>query len=96
MKGFPGFSLYFLQNKVKDKEWCFVRELSNVDYEEVEDEYKKTSGFNEQNDSFALSSHFFVTHFLLNFVVTIFRFIVVIAWSYREDNVVVVLRLSDQ
>ena len=40
---------------------------------------QKTTGFNEQNDSFALWSQFFVTHFFLNFVVTIFRFIVVIA-----------------
>ena len=78
MKGFPGFSLYFLPNKVKDKDVLLGNLVTSI-MRRSRTESKKTSGFNEQNDSFALSSYFFVTHFFLNFVVTIFRFIVVIA-----------------
>ena len=78
MKGFPGFSLYFLPNKVKDKDVLLGNLVTSI-MRRSRTESKKTPGFNEQNDSFALSSHFFVTHFFLNFVVMIFRFIIVIA-----------------
>ena len=78
MNGFPGFSLYFLPIKAKDKDVLSGNLVTSI-MRRSRTEYKTTPGFNEQSDSFALSSHFFVTHFFLNFVVTIFRFIVIIA-----------------
>ena len=78
MKGFPGFSLHFLPNTAKDKDVLSGTLVTSI-MRRSRTEYKKTPGFNEQNDSFALSSHFFVTHFFLNFVVMICRFIVIIA-----------------
>ena len=60
MKGFPGFSLYFLPNKVKDKDVLLGNLVTSI-MRRSRIEYKKTPGFNEKNDSFALR-HTFLLH----------------------------------